>query len=29
MAVLDITSQNLDNTLKTAKPVLIDFWAPW
>ena len=29
MAVLDITSKNIDETLKTAKPVLIDFWAPW
>ena len=29
MAVLDITNGNFDETLKTAKPVLIDFWAPW
>lgn len=29
MAVLEITSANIDETLKTDKPVLIDFWAPW
>lgn len=29
MAILEVTSQNLDETLKTPKPVLIDFWAPW
>lgn len=29
MAVLDITNANFDETLKTTKPVLIDFWAPW
>lgn len=29
MAIVEVTSQNLDETLKTAKPVLIDFWAPW
>ncbi|UTC62620.1 hypothetical protein E4O00_11910 [Treponema sp. OMZ 788] len=29
MAVLDITNANFDETLKTTKPVLVDFWAPW
>lgn len=29
MAVLDITNANFDETVKTAKPVLIDFGAPW
>lgn len=29
MAVLDITNANFDETVKTTKPVLIDFGAPW
>lgn len=30
MAVIALTSENFENeALKSEKPVLIDFWAPW
>ncbi|MDO4789253.1 MAG: thioredoxin [Johnsonella sp.] len=30
MAALQITSENFENeVLKSDKPVLLDFWAPW
>jgi thioredoxin 1 len=30
MSVVNITSNNFnDEVLKSAQPVLIDFWAPW
>lgn len=29
MAVLHISSKEFDDTLKSDKPVLVDFWAPW
>lgn len=29
MAILHIGADEFDATLKTDKPVLVDFWAPW
>lgn len=29
MAVLEITSQNIEETINKNKIVIIDFWAPW
>lgn len=29
MAVLEITSQNIEETINNNKIVIIDFWAPW
>lgn len=29
MAVLEITSQNIEETINNNEIVIIDFWAPW
>lgn len=29
MAELILTSDNFDDVIKTDKPVVVDFWAPW
>jgi thioredoxin 1 len=29
MAVLEMTSQNIEETINNNKIVIIDFWAPW
>lgn len=29
MAVLHISAEEFESTLKTDLPVLVDFWAPW
>jgi len=29
MAVITLNKENFEETLKTEKTVLVDFWAPW
>lgn len=29
MSVVTVTDRNFDQTIRQAKPVLVDFWAPW
>ncbi len=29
MAVVNVTDQDFDQTIRQPKPVLVDFWAPW